>query len=148
MVIYVDADACPVIRQTEEIAEKYNIKTVLISDTNHILVSEYSKIITVDKGADSADFIIVNRCSKGDIVITQDYGVAAMVLAKGGYPIHQSGKWYTNKNIDSMLMSRHIIKKAKKSKSKNHIKGPKKRTESDNVAFCESLERLILKYGT
>ncbi len=144
MTIYVDADACPVVRQTEYLAQKYNIKTVLISDINHILNSEYSEIITVDKGADSADFIIVNKCNKGDIVVTQDYGVAAMVLSRGGYPIHQSGKWYTNENIDQMLISRHIVKKARRSKNKIHIKGPKKRTNKDNMMFMESLERLIL----
>lgn len=144
MIIYIDADACPVIAQAEKIAEKYNIKTVLISDTNHILKSGYSEIITVDKGADSADFFIVNKCSKNDIVISQDYGVAAMALSRGAYPINQNGKWYTNENIDSMLMSRHITKMMKKSKAKSHIKGPKKRDKADNKAFMESLERLII----
>ncbi|MGN1318135.1 MAG: YaiI/YqxD family protein [Lachnospirales bacterium] len=143
MTIYVDADACPVIKQTEKIAKKYKIKTVLISDTNHILKSEYSEIITVDKGSDSADFVIANKCNNNDIVVTQDYGVAAMVLAKGGYPIHQNGKWYTKDNIDSFLMIRHINKKARNSKAKNHLKGPKKRTEADNIAFMDSLEKLI-----
>lgn len=143
VVIYIDADACPVIKQTEEIAKKYKIRTALISDTNHILKSEYSEIIIVDKGADSADFFIVNKCGKNDIVVTQDYGVAAMVLAKGGYPIHQSGKWYTQENIDYMLMTRHITKKARNSKNKHHLKGPKKRTEADNEAFIQSLERLV-----
>ncbi len=144
MIIYIDADACPVIIQAEKIAEKYNIKTVLISDTNHILKSDYSEIITVDKGADSADFFIVNKCCKNDIVISQDYGVAAMALGKGAYPINQNGKWYTNDNIDSMLMSRHIVKMAKKSKSKSHIKGPKKRNRADDERFMKSLESLII----
>lgn len=143
MVIYVDADACPVIRQTEMIAKKYSINTVLISDTTHILNSEYSQIVIVDKGTDSTDMYIVNKCSKNDIVVTQDYGVAAMVLAKGGYPIHQSGRWYTDNNIGSMLMSRYIAKKARASKKKVHLKGQKKRTEEENETFSQSLERLI-----
>lgn len=143
MKIYVDADACPVVKQTENVAKKYNIPVILICDTNHILNSDYSEIIVADAGADSVDIVLVNRCCKGDIVVTQDYGVGALALGKGAFPIHQSGKWYTNDNIDELLMQRHISKVARRSKSKNHIKGPKKRTEEDNIRFVESLERLI-----
>lgn len=142
MKIYVDADACPVVKQTEKIAKKYNVPVVLICDTNHILNSDYSDVIIADAGADSVDIVLVNKCSKGDIVVSQDYGVAAMALGKGAYPIHQSGKWYTNENIDSMLMQRHISKAMRRSKSKVHIKGPKKRTEEDNERYEQSLENL------
>lgn len=68
-----------------------------------------------------------------------------MALGKGAYPIHQSGKWYTNENIDSMLMQRHMSKVARRSKSKVHIKGPKKRTEEDNIRYEQSLEKLVDK---
>ena len=74
----------------------------------------------------------------------QDYGVAAMALGKGAYAIHQSGKWYTNENIDQMLMERHLNKKARRSSHKNHMKGPRKRTEEDDVRFAQSFEKLIL----
>ena len=76
---------------------------------------------------------------------SQDYGVAAMALGKGAYAIHQSGKWYTNDNIDQMLMERHLNKKARRSSHKNHLKGPRKRTEEDDVRFAQSFERLILR---
>lgn len=145
MKIYVDADACPVVKQTEKIAKKYNVPVVLICDTNHILNSDYSDVIIADAGADSVDIVLVNKCSKGDIVVSQDYGVAAMTLGKGAYPIHQSGKWYTNENIESMLMQRHISKAMRRSKSKVHIKGPKKRTEEDNERYEQSLEKLVDK---
>ncbi len=145
MRIYVDADACPVVRHTEETAKKYNIPVTLICDTNHILSSDYSDIIVADAGADSVDFVLVNRCKKGDIVISQDYGVAAMALGKGAYPIHQSGKWYTNENIDELLMQRHIAKAVRRSGKKTHLKRTKKRTDEDNKRFSESLERLIKK---
>lgn len=145
MRIYVDADACPVVRQTEEISKKYNVPVTLICDTNHILNSDYSDIIVADAGADSVDFVLVNRCKKGDIVVSQDYGVAAMALGKGAYPIHQSGKWYTNENIDELLMQRHIAKAVRRSNNKNRLKGPKKRTEEDNERYMISLEKLILK---
>lgn len=90
-------------------------------------------------------FALISLLKKdaGDIVVTQDYGVAAMALGKGAYPIHQSGKWYTNENIDQMLMERHLAKKARRAKSKNHLKGPKKRTEEDDLRFAESFEKLI-----
>ena len=68
-----------------------------------------------------------------------------MALGKGAYAIHQSGKWYTDDNIDRMLMERHLNKKARRSSHRNHIKGPRKRTSEDDVRFAESLETLILK---
>lgn len=77
--------------------------------------------------------------------MTQDYGVAAMVLGKGVYGIHQSGRWYTNDNIDQMLMERHLAKKARNAKKRNHIKGPAKRTAEDDIRFAEPLEKLIQK---
>ena len=144
MHIYVDADACPVIRIVENIARKYNIETTLICDTNHVLTSDYSDVVTVSAGADAVDFKLVNLCTRDDIVVTQDYGVAAMALSKGAYAIHQSGKWYTNDNIDRMLMQRHITKCAKRASSKNHINGPKKRSNEDNIHFAESFEKLVL----
>ena len=80
---------------------------------------------------------------KGDIVVSQDYGVAAMALGKGAHAIHQSGKWYTNENIDQMLMERHLNKKARRSSHKHHMKGPRKRTEDDDLRFAQSFEKLI-----
>lgn len=143
MRIYVDADACPVTAITEEIAQKYNIPVTLLCDTNHVLHSDYSEIKIIGAGADAVDFALVSLCCKGDIVVTQDYGVAAMALGKGAYGIHQSGKWYTNENIDQMLMERHLSRKARRSSGKSHLKGPKKRTDADDIRFAESLERLI-----
>lgn len=143
MEILVDADACPVISQVESVAQKHNVPVTLLCDTSHILESEYSKVVMVDRGADSVDIVLVNNCKKGDIVVTQDYGVAAMALGKGAYAIHQSGKWYTNDNIDRMLMERHLNKKARRASGKNHIKGPKKRTPEDDEHFSESFEKMI-----
>ena len=142
--IFVDADACPVVGIVEEIAEKYNIPTTLLCDTNHVLYSDYSEVIVVGAGADAVDYKLISICHKGDVVVTQDYGVAAMALGKGAYAIHQSGKWYTNENIDQMLMERHLNKKARRSSHKNHIRGPRKRTEEDDVRFAQSFEKLIL----
>ena len=143
MKILVDADACPVVKIVEQIARENDISVILLCDTNHVLTSDYSEVKIIGAGADAVDFALVNQCIKGDIVVTQDYGVAAMILGKGAYGIHQSGKWYTNENIDQMLMERHMAKKARMSSSKNHLKGPRKRTAEDDKRYEASLEKLI-----
>lgn len=143
MKIFVDADACPVVRIVEEVAEKYGIEVTLLCDTNHILNSDYSEVIVVGAGADAVDYKLISVCHKGDIVVSQDYGVAAMALGKGAYAIHQSGKWYTNENIDQMLMERHLNEKARRGTHKNHIKGPRKRTDEDDERFAQSFEKLV-----
>ena len=145
MKIFVDADACPVVDIVEDIATKYNIPVTLLCDTNHVLTSDYSEVIVVGAGADVVDYKLISICHRGDIVVTQDYGVAAMALGKGAFAIHQSGKWYTNENIDQMLMERHLNKKARRASSRNHIKGPRKRTEEDDQRFAESFEKLLRK---
>ncbi|MBS7528339.1 YaiI/YqxD family protein [Fusibacter paucivorans] len=144
MYIYIDADACPVVGIAEQIAKKYHISVILICDLNHALKSSYSHVITVETGRDAVDFELLKRCRKGDIVITQDYGLAAMILGKEAYPIHQSGMWYTNENIDQMLMTRHLNQKMRKRK---HIKGPKKRSNEMDRQFEEGLVNLIEHIG-
>ena len=143
MHIWVDADACPVVRIVEQVAKKRKIPVTLLCDTNHVLSSDYSEVITIGAGADAVDFALVNRCRAGDLVVTQDYGVAAMALGKGAYGIHQSGRWYTNDNIGGLLMDRHLAQKARRASGKHHFKGPKKRTAEDDENFCASLERLL-----
>lgn len=143
MKIYVDADACPVTSIVEKTAKKYKIPVVLLCDTNHILKSDYSEICIIGAGSDAVDIALINKCKIGDIVVTQDYGVAALALGKKAYAIHQSGKIFTDDNIDGLLMDRHLAKKLRISKSKHHIKGPKKRTKDDDKKFEESLLKLI-----
>lgn len=146
MHIYVDADACPVVGIVEKIAKENEISCTLLCDTNHILRSEYAEVKIIGAGADAVDYALINLCRKGDIVVSQDYGVASMALGKGAYAIHQSGKWYTNENIDQMLMERHMAKKARMSKrQKTHLKGPSKRTEEDDKRFADAFRRLVEK---
>ena len=143
MRVFVDADACPVVGIIEKVAREHNVLVTLLCDTNHVLSSAYSEVIVVGAGADAVDYKLISICHKGDIVVSQDYGVAAMALGKGAYAIHQSGKWYTNENIDQMLMERHLNKKARRASRKNHLKGPRKRTSEDNERFRESFEKMI-----
>lgn len=146
MQILVDADACPVVRIVEKIAKQYQIPCTLLCDTNHVLQSDYSDVKVIGAGADAVDYALINICRAKDIVVSQDYGVAAMALGKGAYAIHQSGKWYTNDNIDQMLMERHMAKKARNAKrGKKHLKGPSKRTEEDDERFETSLIQLVEK---
>ena len=143
MKIIVDADACPAKQIIVNCAKKNSLETIMISDTAHIINDGYSKVITVDKGSDSADFKIVFSASKDDIVITQDYGGASMALGKGCFALRPDGLIYTDFNIDSLLMSRHISKKVRNSGGK--VSNPKKRTKEDDDNFEKSLLILISK---
>lgn len=144
MTIYIDADACPVTRIAENIARRHGIPVTLLCDTNHLLSSDYSTVRVIGAGADAVDFALINLCRRGDIVVTQDYGVAAMALGKGARAIHQSGRWYTDENIDLLLMERHLAGKARRS-GKHHLKGSAKRTADDDQRFAESFERMLLE---
>ena len=90
MTIYIDADACPITRIAEEIAKKHSIPVMLLCDTNHVLTSDYSEVRVSGAGADAVDIALINSCKAGDIVITQDYGVAALALGKGATVFRRS----------------------------------------------------------
>ena len=141
--IFVDADACPVIRIVERAAKACGIPVTLLCDTNHVLVSDYAEVRVIGAGADAVDFALINLCRRGDIVVTQDYGVAALALGKGAHAIHQSGTLYTQDNIDQMLMERHLARRARMGKGKHHLKGPKKRTKEDDDAFEAAFRNLL-----
>ena len=145
--IFIDADACPVTHIAEEIARRHGIPVTILCDTNHVIYSDYSTVKLIGAGADAVDLALINLCKAGDIVITQDYGVAALALGKGALAVHQSGKCFTDDNIGGLLMDRHLAKKARRS-GKHHLKGPVKRTEEDDRRFAESFERLIAELET
>ncbi len=96
MTVYIDANAYPVTRIAEDIAKRFGIPVILMCDTNHVLSSDYSTVKVIGAGADTVDIALINLCRRGDVVITQDYGVAALALGKGAKAIHQSGRWYTD----------------------------------------------------
>lgn len=133
MKLVIDADGCPVVALAVKTAEKYGVRCVLVCDTAHTFSNVPAEIITVSQGADSADFRIVNLLDAGDIVVTQDYGLAAMCLAKNATALNQSGLIYSEKNMDELLLSRHIHKKVRRAGGR--MKGPKKRTKQQDEAF-------------
>jgi len=142
MQILVDADACPVKEIIVRLAKQRDIPVTMLIDTSHELNDGYSKIVTVDKQADSVDFALMGLLTKNDIVVTQDYGLAAMVLGKGARAVNQNGLVYSNDNIDRLLMDRYIGQKIRRGGGRT--KGPAKRTKEDNdrfeAVFCKLLE--------
>ena len=141
MKILIDADASPVKNIIINVAKKYEIKVIIVSNFNHQIYSDYAQIITVDEGKDMADHEIIKQTDKGDLVVTQDYGLASLVLMKKADCLHQNGWFYTNDNIDMLLMQRQISQKIRRSKQKySHTP---KRTEKEDLLFQENLERYI-----
>lgn len=143
MKILVDADACPCNKIIEKVAKENSLSLFFFIDSSHILYPKYGEAVVIGKGADAVDFALINRLEKGDIAVTQDYGVAAMVLGKCGYAIHPSGKIYTDSNMDQMLFERYISKVQRNSKKRFHGKGPKKRTKEDDERFEASFRSLL-----
>lgn len=143
MKILIDADGSPVTNIVMNVAKEKKIELLLVCDTSHQIRVEYGEVIIVSKGMDSADFALIKRVDVGDIVITGDYGVAAMALAKKAYGIHYSGRWYTNDNMDQMLFERHMSQKARRGSGRHYGKRPKKRTGEDDNRFEESFRKLL-----
>lgn len=141
MKILIDGDGCPVVDCTVLAAKQYQKRVIIFCDTSHEIYREGAETIVVSKGADSADFALVNQVCGGDIVVTQDYGLAAMCLAKKAKVINQNGVEYTNDNIDGFLMARHTAKKIRQGGGR--LKGQPKRTEEQNFAFQKAIIQLV-----
>ena len=141
MTVLVDADACPVTDIAVKLSCKYHVPCLLLCDTAHTLYREGAQTLVFDKGSDSVDFALVNRVSPGDIVITQDYGLASMCLAKSARILHQDGWEYTQYNISGLMEQRHAAKKFRMSGGRT--KGPAKRRPEQDVAFQRALEALL-----
>lgn len=143
MRIIVDADACPGKDLIEKAAKEHEIEVIMYCDINHVLKSDYSKIIYADSGFQSVDMKIANAVAKEDIVVTQDFGVAAMVLPKGAFAVSPKGYIYTNENIERLLFERHLSAKARRGGKKTS--NPKKRNEKDNLRLYYSINEIIEK---
>jgi len=143
MKILIDADGCPVVKITAKIAKENNIPCTVICDTSHVFDIEGVETVTVSKGSDSVDFKLVNMISSGDIVITQDYGLAAMCLSKKAICVNQNGLIYDDDNILSLLNQRHMTKKILKAGGRVH--GHMKRTAEMDEAFVKTLMSVIDK---
>jgi len=141
MNILVDADACPVKEIILRHAKNRAMPVTMIIDTSHELNDGYSTIITVDKARDSVDIKLINILQAGDIVITQDFGVAAMALGKRAFALNQNGLVYTDDNIDRLLLERHIGQKVRRGGGRTT--NAKKRTKEDDAAFERAFAKLL-----
>jgi len=139
--ILVDADACPVKQIIVRLAKQRGIPVTMLIDTSHELSDGYSTVITVDKQTDSVDFALMGLLASSDIVVTQDFGLAAMVLGKGARAVNQNGLVFTNDNIDKLLLERHIGAKVRRGGGRT--KGPSKRTKEDDERFEAALTGLL-----
>ncbi|MGL4335759.1 MAG: YaiI/YqxD family protein [Turicibacter sp.] len=140
MSVFIDADACPVVNETIKIAKRFNLEITIICDMAHVIEKKGAKTIVVSTGADSVDFKLVNLVSPNDIVVTQDYGLAAMVLSRKGKVINQNGMIYSDGNIEQLLQSRYVAQKIRNEGGR--LKGPKKRNLEQTRAFEEMFAQL------
>lgn len=143
MKILIDADGCPVVDITVRVAKKNHIDCLILCDTSHIFEKDGATTLTFSKGADSVDYALANRVLAGDLVITQDYGLAAMCLSRNAIVMNQDGLEYTDENIDALLLARHTAKKIRNSGGR--LKGPKKRTAVQDNEFEAKLVYLLDK---
>ena len=141
MKVLIDADGCPVVDRAVSLCRQYAIPCLLLCDTAHEFHWDGAETLVIDKGADSVDYALVNRVLAGDVVITQDYGLASMCLAKSARVMHQDGWEYTSDNIDALLLVRHESRKHRAAGGR--FKGPKKRDLSQNDRFALAFEKLL-----
>ncbi|MGI6402960.1 MAG: YaiI/YqxD family protein [Oscillospiraceae bacterium] len=139
--VLIDADGCPVVDEAVYLAGRFGVPCLILCDTSHHFEKPGAQTLTFSKGTDSVDFALVNLVRPGDIVVTQDYGLAAMCLARGARPLRQDGMEYTPQNIDSLLLARHTARRIRSGGGR--LKGPKKRTAEQDEAFVKALTKLL-----
>jgi len=138
--ILIDADGCPVVDIAVKCAARNGLECVVVCDTAHVFEKEGARTVTVSQGTDSADFALANMAAKDDIVVTQDYGLAAMCLARGARALNQDGRVYDAANIDALLFSRHAAKKVRRAGGR--LKGPAKRERWQDENFERALRKM------
>lgn len=141
MRVLIDGDGCPVVDIAVSLCRKGQIPCLLFCDTAHEFHREGAETLTFGKGSDSVDYALVNRVQPGDLVITQDYGLASMCLAKQARVLHQDGWEYTGQNIDGLLLQRHVSRQYRLSGGR--IKAIPKRTPARNRAFQTAMEAIL-----
>lgn len=142
MRIIVDADACPGKDIIESLGKENGLEIIMFCDINHVLSSNYSTIKYMDSGFQSVDMAVANEAKEKDIVVTQDFGVAAMVLGKKSFAISPKGFIYDNNNIDKLLFERHLSSKVRRGGGKTF--NPKKRSKEDDERLYRNLLKLII----
>jgi hypothetical protein len=141
MKILVDADACPVKTIIEKKARESGVELIMVCNPNHAIESSYAQVIMVDYAPEAVDIAITNRTQGGDIVVTQDYGLASLVLAKKAQAIHPDGRIYNSVNIETLLAQRYLNARARRGGMR--ISGPAKRNSALDQLFEKNFEKLL-----
>ena len=141
MKVLIDADGCPVVDITVTVSKQFQIECLILCDTAHEIRRDGAETLVFDKGADSVDFAIANRVNRNDVVITQDYGLASMCLAKGARVLHHDGWEYTQYNMDALLFQRHASREYRAAGGRT--KGPSKRKNAVDQVFSQALCKLL-----
>lgn len=136
-----DADACPVKEIIIKVAKERDIPVTMIMDTSHWWQNDYAKVINVDKERDGVDIALIDMTHKNDIVVTQDYGVAAMALGKGAWALNQNGLIFSSSNMDKLLFERHLGQKVRRAGGRT--KNIRRRTKEDDERFESALIKVI-----
>lgn len=144
MRLFIDGDGSPVKEDVIELASKKKLEVVIVTSVDHYTTKEYPQnvqLVYVDRGTDSADFKIVGLIHQGDFLVTQDYGLASLVLPKGVRVFHQSGKEFAESNIGSLLEQRYHSGKMRKAGLRT--RGPKPFTKEDHATFRLAFEQAL-----
>lgn len=141
MRILIDADGCPVVDAAVALAREYGVPCLILCDTSHRIEREGAQTLICSKGADSVDFALVNLLRPGDIAVTQDYGLAALCLARRARALNQDGLRYTGDNIDALLLARHTARKIRAAGGR--LRGPGRREARQDEAFIRALRGLL-----
>ena len=126
---------------TLQVAKRFSVPVTILCDTSHQIEREGAQTLVFDKGADSVDFALVNRVKPGDIVVTQDYGLASMCLAQCARVLNQNGLEYTADNIDALMLRRYENKKFLR--AGKHPKGSAKQTKEQDAKFGDTLKKIL-----
>lgn len=141
MRLLIDGDACPNKNEIKEMAMAQGIEMIVFIDYAHILEDDYYQVVQCEVGRDSVDMAILNKAKANDLVITQDYGLASLLLGKKVKVLHTSGMIIHEGNIEGLLMSRYVS--AKQRRANGRLKGPSKRTDDVKKKFLDKLQNLI-----
>jgi len=142
--IIVDGDACPVKNEIIMIARSFNVPVCMVASFDHRLPQvEDVEMVQVDRSSQSADMFIINKVRSGDLVITQDFGLACLAIAKHAYTLSFRGETYNNDNIDYLLERR--AEAAKRRRQGQRMKGPRALTTDDRKRFQQNLTKVLLE---
>ena len=146
MHIWVDADACPAVIKDIlfRVAERLQLNVTLVANRLiRVPGSRFIRALQVPVGADAADAEIVERITPGDIVVTGDIPLAALVLEKGGLPLNPRGEWYTKDTIAQQLTMRAFMEELRGSGVDTG--GPAAFSHADRQNFANALDRELAR---